>query len=79
MFLFHLLDYTNMTSISEKTMNNNKYFIYILMCANALMLSSCGVKPPYVDPPQGAQHDTFPNTYPDASTDPKPGLERKDY
>ncbi len=59
-------------------MKIKKHFIYILLCVNMLMLGSCGVKPPYVDPPQGAEHDTFPNTYPDVNTDPQVGLERKD-
>ena len=54
-----------------------RYSIYILLCVNALLLGSCGVKPPYVDPPEGVEHDTFPNTYPDVTTDPQPGLENK--
>ncbi len=59
-------------------MNIKKYFIYALICTNTLMLSSCGIKPAYVDPPSGAEHDRFPSTYPDISTDPIVGLERKD-
>ncbi len=43
------------------------------------MISSCGIKPPYVEPPQGAEHDTFPKTYPDINTDPVAGLERKEF
>ncbi|MGN7438930.1 MAG: hypothetical protein ACTHOO_09845 [Alcanivorax sp.] len=59
-------------------MKTFRYSIYILLCVNALMLSGCGVKPPYVDPPQGAEHDdTFPQTYPDVNTDPQPGMEYK--
>ena len=59
-------------------MTIKKHFIYIFLCVNTLMLGACGIKPAYVDPPSGAQHDTFPSTYPDISTDPIVGLERKD-
>ncbi len=55
-----------------------KYSIYILLCVNTLLLSSCGIKPAHVAPPEGIELDTFPNTYPDISTDPKPGMENKD-
>ncbi len=58
-------------------MINKKQFLHIFLCANILLLCACGVKPPYVDPPQGAEHDTFPRSYPDTSTDPQPGLEQK--
>ena len=37
-----------------------------------LMLAACGKKPNLVDPPPGAEDITFPKTYPDISTDPKP-------
>ncbi len=51
----------------------------VILCTALLALSACGIKPPYVEPPAGAKHDTFPHTYPDPSTDPQPGLERKHY
>lgn len=38
----------------------------------AMLLTGCGVKPSHVDPPAGVQKDTFPQTYPDPSTDPEP-------
>lgn len=40
-------------------------------------LCACGIKPAYVEPPEGAEHTDFPSTYPDISTDPMPGLENK--
>ncbi len=60
-------------------MINKKLFLHIFLCANILLLSACGVKPAHVDPPQGVEHDQFPRTYPDISTDPQPGLEKKNY
>lgn len=35
-------------------------------------LSGCGVKPRAIDPPASVIDDTFPQTYPDPATDPKP-------
>ncbi len=58
-------------------MKKFRYSLYILLCANALFLSSCGIKPAHVDPPEGVEHDTFPNVYPDINTDPQPGMENK--
>ena len=57
-------------------MNNN--YKYILLCIITMTICSCGIKPAYVDPPAGAEHEVFPRTYPDTSTDPQPGLENKD-
>jgi len=37
-----------------------------------LPLGACGKKPDQVDPPPGAEQSTFPRTYPDPATDPKP-------
>lgn len=55
-----------------------KHLTLIFVCVNALLLVGCGIKPAYVEPPEGAKHDTFPRTYPDPQTDPvPPGLERK--
>lgn len=54
-----------------------KLFVYSLLCINLLMLGACGVKPPYVEPPEGAEHSEFPRVYPDVNTDPKPGMEQK--
>lgn len=45
----------------------------VLMAAFVLALSGCGKKPKAVDPPQGKAEDHFPQTYPNPSTDPKPG------
>lgn len=33
-------------------------------------LAACGIKPGYVDPPNGPDSSNFPRTYPDVSTDP---------
>lgn len=33
-----------------------------------LLAAGCGIKPAFVDPPQGAAHDKFPHTYPNAAT-----------
>jgi len=35
-------------------------------------VSGCGIKPGKVSPPPGVSKDTYPQTYPDPSTDPKP-------
>jgi hypothetical protein len=35
-------------------------------------ITGCGIKPSKVDPPPSVRHDTFPKTYPDPETDPKP-------
>lgn len=42
-----------------------------LFLATAL-LCGCGVKPSVVEPPQGAEQDHFPRTYPDPANDPDP-------
>ena len=49
--------------------------IRVFIVFSVLLTAGCGVKPPYVDPPNGAEHDTFPKTYPNIITDPQPGLE----
>jgi hypothetical protein len=36
----------------------------ILLLIGILTVSGCGIKPTAVDAPQGAEHDTFPRTYP---------------
>ena len=43
--------------------------LLFLICIPLLTLSGCGVKPENVEPPASVEHDTFPNTYPDAATD----------
>ncbi len=58
-------------------MTHKHYFIYIFLAVNILLLSACGVKPPYVDPPEGAEHVQFPQTYPYDDTTVPPGLENK--
>ncbi len=35
-------------------------------------LMACGKKPGQVDAPSGLERDTFPQTYPNPDTDPKP-------
>ena len=57
-----------------KTMKTLKrrFAILVVMILSFAMLGACGVKPESVEPPAGVQHDTFPNTYPDVSTDPAP-------
>ncbi len=59
-------------------MKINKHHKYILLSMTSIALCSCGIKPSYVEPPQGAEHEQFPRTYPDTSTDPIVGLENKD-
>ncbi len=59
-------------------MKINKHYTYFLLCVTTAALCSCGIKPAYVDPPAGTQHEEFPLTYPDTSTDPIVGLENKD-
>lgn len=45
----------------------------LLACWGALLvLASCGIKPAEVDPPQGADKDYFPRTYPSPNPDPAP-------
>ena len=48
------------------------FFWLIALLLPVLMLAACGKKPNQVDPPPGAEDITFPKTYPDISTDPKP-------
>jgi len=47
-------------------------FMLLLTGFSLLTLSGCGVKPESVEPPAGVQNNTFPNTYPDTTTDPVP-------
>ncbi|MGH1376552.1 MAG: hypothetical protein ACRBCK_09410 [Alphaproteobacteria bacterium] len=56
-----------------------RLLFYIMICFTSISLSACGIKPPYVDPPAGAEHTEFPRTYPSPSTDPQPGLENKSF
>jgi len=58
-------------------MKKLKHITYICLCVNLLMLTSCGVKPSHVEPPEGVEHDRFPHTYPDTRTDPQPGMDQK--
>jgi hypothetical protein len=44
----------------------------LMMSVSVLTLGGCGVRPAGVDAPASVQNDSFPNTYPDASTDPVP-------
>jgi predicted small lipoprotein YifL len=48
----------------------------VSLCVALALLAGCGVKPPRVDPPQGADKDYFPRTYPDPATDPRPDPEK---
>ncbi len=50
------------------------FSVVLLALALSGILSACGKKPSEVDPPPGVTNDTFPKTYPDPSTDPKPTL-----
>jgi uncharacterized protein YceK len=43
----------------------------ISFCIALMLLGGCGVKPSFVDPPQGHANDKFPQTYPNTATDPK--------
>ena len=44
-------------------------FIIMFLISIAPLLNGCGVKPGFVDPPQGVENDEFPRTYPDPATD----------
>jgi predicted small lipoprotein YifL len=44
----------------------------VLLLVLAMPLAACGKKAGELDPPPGAENLTFPRTYPDPSTDPKP-------
>ena len=44
----------------------------LLLVALGLSLAACGKRPGSVDPPPDVTNDTFPRTYPDPATDPKP-------
>lgn len=46
--------------------------ILLLCCAPMLLLSSCGIKPSAVEPSAENNKVSFPRTYPDKETDPKP-------
>jgi len=46
--------------------------VFLMMSLSVLILGGCGVKPASVEPPANVQNDSFPNTYPDTSTDPAP-------
>jgi len=41
-------------------------------CLLALGLGGCGKKPGHVEPPAAVVTDSYPRTYPDPATDPKP-------
>lgn len=47
-------------------------FNILTIVVAALLLSSCGIKPDSLEPPPGAENKTFPRTYPDLSSDPRP-------
>jgi len=55
----------------------NKRMLALILLSLLPALCACGIKPAYVEPPEGAEHTDFPSTYPDISTDPMPGLENK--
>ena len=45
--------------------------LFVLICTSFLFaLGGCGVKPNKMEPPASVQNDTFPNVYPDTTTDP---------
>jgi len=46
--------------------------ILLLVVLSMLSVNACGKKPGRVDPPVGVTNDTYPLTYPDVNTDPKP-------
>lgn len=54
-----------------KTMKNKYCTVMLFIMSFSLFaLGGCGVKPDGVEPPASVQNDSFPNTYPDVSTDP---------
>ena len=52
----------------------SRALLAIAVAAAALTLSGCGKKPSFVDAPQGAAADRFPQPYPNPTTDPKPNV-----
>ncbi len=42
----------------------------LMLAVFPLLLAGCGVKPPEVDPPEGANEGDFPRVYPADKTDP---------
>jgi len=45
---------------------------FLVLCLLGVVLTACGKKPGHLDPPPTVTEDTFPQTYPDPATDPKP-------
>jgi hypothetical protein len=50
----------------------DRSFCLVLALALAAAVGGCGIKPSKLSPPPGVQKDSFPKTYPDPATDPKP-------
>lgn len=46
--------------------------LIVLTIGLSLTLAACGIKPNQVSAPPELKKDTFPKTYPDPATDPKP-------
>jgi hypothetical protein len=44
----------------------------LALALTVVVLGGCGIKPAKVSPPPSVVKDTFPQTYPDPATDPKP-------
>ena len=45
---------------------------FVSLALALAVVSGCGIKPGKLAPPPGVSKDTYPKTYPDPSTDPKP-------
>ena len=61
----------SMTQYKEASMRLTVLsFLSLVLALTAV--SGCGIKPGKLAPPPGVSKDTYPKTYPDPSTDPKP-------
>lgn len=45
---------------------------HLTLALALVAVGGCGIKPNKVSPPPSVTKDTFPQTYPDPATDPKP-------
>jgi len=46
--------------------------LHLTLALALLTVGGCGIKPSKLSPPPPATKDSFPQTYPDPATDPKP-------
>ena len=60
--MYYKEDYMKLTVLS----------FHLTLALALVAVGGCGIKPNKVSPPPSVQKDTFPKTYPDPATDPKP-------